>query len=108
MDDEPEDDQQEDTQVRSRRGLSALRTTTSKTDPRANMVKRMVIQNQQRVRSQRFRFDTIDYSLVQKFDIAMLAIQFVISIIYLGSWATFCVVRLPRVIWDLLLGKYRL
>ncbi len=37
----------------------------------------------------------------------MLAIQFVISIIYIGSWFTFLIVRIPRVLWGLLLNKYR-
>lgn len=72
------------------------------------MVKRMVIQNQQRVKKQRFRFDTIDYALVLKFDIAMLAIQFLVSIIYIGSWITFILVRLFRVLWGLAMKKWRL
>ena len=37
----------------------------------------------------------------------MLAIQFVISIIYIGSWFTFLIVRIPRVIWGLILSKYQ-
>ena len=37
----------------------------------------------------------------------MLAIQFVISIIYIGSWFTFLLVRIPRVIWGLLTSKFQ-
>ena len=51
------------------------------------------------MRKQRFRFDTLNHALVLKFDTAMLAIQLVISIIYIGSWYTFLLVRLPRVVW---------
>lgn len=36
----------------------------------------------------------------------MLAIQFIISIIYIGSWFTFLFVRIPRVVWGLLLSKF--
>ena len=34
----------------------------------------------------------------------MTLIQFVISIIYLGSWVTFVIVRLPRVFWGCVLS----
>mmetsp|Transcript_1141 Transcript_1141/g.1699 ORF Transcript_1141/g.1699 Transcript_1141/m.1699 type:complete len:209 (-) Transcript_1141:766-1392(-) len=37
----------------------------------------------------------------------MIAIQFVISIIYLGSWLTFLLVRVPRVCWGLALLKWK-
>ena len=37
----------------------------------------------------------------------MLAIQFVISIIYIGSWFTFLLVRIPRVIWGLCTSKFQ-
>ena len=60
------------------------------------------------MRKQRFRFDTLDHSLVLRQDIAMIAIQFVISIIYIGSWWTFLLVRTPRVIMGLISNKYRL
>ena len=78
-----------------------------KPDPTAHLVKRMIIQNQQRVRRQRFRFDTIDAGLIFKSDVVMVAIQFVISIIYIGSWLTFVFVRLPRVGWGFALLKWR-
>ena len=38
----------------------------------------------------------------------MLAIQFVVSIIYIGSWVTFILVRIPRVVWGLLMQKFKL
>ena len=38
----------------------------------------------------------------------MFAIQFVISIIYIGSWVTFLFVRIPRVVLGLILTKWKL
>lgn len=35
---------------------------------------------------------------------AMILIQFVISIIYLGSWVTFIMVRIPRVLWGCIMN----
>ena len=78
---------------------SNINNPRRKIDSNAHIVKRMVIQNQQRMRKQRFRFDTIDTAFVFKSDIAMILIQFVVSIIYLGSWLTFIMVRVPRLIW---------
>jgi len=37
----------------------------------------------------------------------MTAIQFIVSIIYFGSWLTFVIVRLPRVLWGLAMVKYK-
>jgi hypothetical protein len=57
---------------------------------------------------QRFRFDTIDEKLVLKLDILMITVQLVISIIYIGSWASFFLVRAPRLLWGLMFAKWRL
>jgi len=38
----------------------------------------------------------------------MIAIQLVISIIYIGSWVTFCLVKIPRIFWGLIFAKWRL
>ena len=59
------------------------------------------------MRRQRFRFDTIDANLILKSDIVMIAVQFIVSIIYLGSWITFLLVRVPRIIWGLGMVKYK-
>ena len=56
------------------------------------------------MRRQRFRFETIDETFILKSDIAMIFIQFVISIIYLGSWVTFIMVRIPRVVWGCIMN----
>ena len=37
----------------------------------------------------------------------MLALQFIVSIIYLGSWLTFFFVRVPRVLWGWALLKWK-
>ena len=56
------------------------------------------------MRRQRFRFETIDETFILKSDIVMIFIQFVISIIYLGSWVTFIMVRIPRVVWGCIMS----
>ena len=56
------------------------------------------------MRRQRFRFETIDETFILKSDMAMILIQFVISIIYLGSWVTFVMVRIPRVFWGCIMN----
>ena len=40
----------------------------------------------------------------------MILIQFVVSVIYLGSWVTFITVRVPRVFWGCIMkhGKKRI
>ena len=60
------------------------------------------------MRRQRFRFDTIDVKLVFKYDIVLLVLQFIVSIIYIGSWASFLMVRASRVIWGLITSNCRL
>ena len=60
------------------------------------------------MRKQRFRFDTIDTSIILKSDIAMILIQFVVSIIYLGSWVTFLLVRVPRLVWGCVMAQWKL
>ena len=62
------------------------------------------------MKRQRFRFDTIDVALILKSDIAMILIQFVVSVIYLGSWFTFIMVRVPRVFWGCIMthGKKKI
>jgi hypothetical protein len=37
----------------------------------------------------------------------MILIQFVISIIYLGSWVTFFLVRIPRLVWGFVMANWK-
>ena len=60
------------------------------------------------MRRQRFRFDTIDVKLVFRSDVVLLALQFIVSIIYIGSWASFLLIRMSRVIWGLITSNCRL
>ena len=59
------------------------------------------------MRGQKFRFDTINHKFILRADIAMLFIQALISIVYLGSWITFLVVRIPRVLWGSIMAILR-
>ena len=65
------------------------------------LIKKLISENNTNIRTERFRFDEFDYSLVLKCDIAMTIVQFVASIVFMASWVTFFLVRLPRLVMSL-------
>ena len=69
-------------------------------------VKQMIIQNNTNIQKQKFRFDEVDYNVIWRVDIAMFLLQFVVSLVYMGSWFTLALVRLPRVLVSVFAQKY--
>ena len=63
-----------------------------------SQIKKLIIENNETMQKERFRFDEIDYNFIYKVDIFLAVLQLTISLIYIGSWITFSVVRIPRVI----------
>ena len=63
-----------------------------------HLLKKMIIENNEQIRRQRFRFDEIAYKHVFRFDLLMLGVQLIVSILYIGSWFTMGLVRIPRVL----------
>ena len=61
----------------------------------------MILDNNKAMQKSKFRFEEVDYSYIYKTDIFLAILQLLISPIYLGSWITFAVVRIPRVIISL-------
>lgn len=84
---------------RSRRSSDDYALTGERESPsHQGYVKQLIIQNNEAVQKQKFRFDEVDYNFIWRMDIALCVLQLVISLIYMGSWFTLVLVRIPRVV----------
>ena len=70
------------------------------------LIRQLIIENNNKIRDERFRFDEFSYSWVLKADIIMTIVQFFASVVFMASWVTFFLVRLPRLFMSIVSAKF--
>ena len=87
------------------KGMDFFKTKDNEFMVNTNIIRKLIIENNETIKRQKFRFNEIDYKYVLRFDLLMFALQIVISILYIGSWFTFLLVRVPRVVVSCCVGS---